>query len=248
MLRSLDADVDLEIQTRSVEYSLVCGSATNNAINNNYTTNNASGSIPETVFAAMPKLVMDGGQLDLDAETEKEKEKEGELDGGLDLTALLSLDEDHLDHADAVPVAAAKKYGSQTPAFEDAYLRLFVEDVTVAADDNNNNNNNIIGPSVRFTARYEAVSSGPLRAFRVQAAVPKQMKLRLDPPTGTVLSASEGLFVTQRMSIESVASDESKNMSNGEYLAMKVRLNFEVGGEKVIQVAEIRVPLRKWLQ
>lgn len=76
MMKSLDADVNVEIQTRSVEYGKVCG------------TNDSS--ISETVFAAVPKLEGMGGgdELDLDLDDD-----EGARDS-LDLTALLSLDDE----------------------------------------------------------------------------------------------------------------------------------------------------------
>ena len=110
--------------------------------------------------------------------------------------------------------------------YEDAFLRLYVEDVQKSN-----------ASTVGFTARYEAASSKSLSSFRVQAAVPKQMKLKLDPPSGT--SLGPGVAVTQRMTIQAVEG----GATIGETVVMKVRLNFESDGGKVVNVAEIRVDL-----
>ena len=197
MMKSLDADVNVEIQTRSVEYGKVCG------------TND--GSTPETVFAAVPKLEGMGGgdELDLDMEDD-----DGARDS-LDLTALLSLDEEVIS-------PEGRQGGPPSPVYEDAFLRLYVENIQRSAD----------RQEVKFTARYEAARGKRLAAFRVQAAVPKQMKLRLDPPSGAALDSS--ICVTQKMSIEG---------ASGDAIVMKVRLNFEDGGDQVTNIAEVRVAL-----
>ena len=110
--------------------------------------------------------------------------------------------------------------GPPTPVYEDAFLRLYVENVQRSAD----------GQEVKFTARYEGARGKTLTAFRVQAAVPKQMKLRLDPPSGATLDSS--VCVTQRMSIVG---------ASGNAIVMKVRLNFEDGGDQITNIAEVIV-------
>ena len=114
-----------------------------------------------------------------------------------------------------------------SPIYSDAYLRLYVEDVRRSSN----------RQEVKFTARYEGVPGETLNAFRVQAAVPKQLKLRLDPPSGTTLDNSN--CVTQKMSIEGATGD-----AIGDAIVMKVRLNFDIGGERIVNVAEVRVNVR----
>ena len=189
------------------------------------------------VFASVPKLegrAVDGDELDLDAVDEDDNEKDG-----LDLTALLSLGGDDSDGDDAgvqvgvggtsaaaaamSPATTTTTTAANTVYYEDAFLRLYVEDLQKS--------NVMVG----FTARYEAAPSRSLSSFRVQAAVPKQMKLKLDPQSGTSLGA--GVGVTQRMTIQ--AADGAAAI--GDRIVMKVRLNFESDGEKVVNVAEIRM-------
>lgn len=191
------------------------------------------------VFASVPKLegrAVDGDELDLDAVDEDDNEKDG-----LDLTALLSLGGDDSDGDDAgvqvgvggtsatsaaaamSPATTTTTTAANTVYYEDAFLRLYVEDLQKS--------NVMVG----FTARYEAAPSRSLSSFRVQAAVPKQMKLKLDPQSGTSLGA--GVGVTQRMTIQ--AADGAAAI--GDSIVMKVRLNFESDGEKVVNVAEIRM-------
>ena len=90
MMKSLDADVNVEIQTRSVEYGKVCGA--NDSITS------------ATVFAAVPKLEGMGGgdELDLDLDDD-----DGARDS-LDLTALLSLDDE------AISVERQERGGSKS--------------------------------------------------------------------------------------------------------------------------------------
>ena len=190
------------------------------------------------VFASVPKLegrAVDGDELDLDAVDEDDDEKDG-----LDLTALLSLGGDDGDGDDAgvqvgvggtfatsatsaMSPATTTTIAATTVYYEDAFLRLYVEDLQKS--------NVMVG----FTARYEAAPSRSLSSFRVQAAVPKQMKLKLDPQSGTSLGA--GVGVTQRMTIQ--AADGASAI--GDSIVMKVRLNFESDGDKVVNVAEIRM-------
>lgn len=56
------------------------------------------------------------------------------------------------------------------------------------------------------------------------------MKLRLDPPSGATLDSS--VCVTQRMSIVG---------ASGNAIVMKVRLNFEDGGDQITNIAEVIV-------
>ena len=190
------------------------------------------------VFASVPKLegrAVDGDELDLDAVDEDDDEKDG-----LDLTALLSLGGDDGDGDDAgvqvgvggtfatsatsaMSPATTTTIAATTVYYEDAFLRLYVEDLQKS--------NVMVG----YTARYEAAPSRSLSSFRVQAAVPKQMKLKLDPQSGTSLGAGGG--VTQRMTIQ--AADGAS--ASGDSIVMKVRLNFESDGDKVVNVAEIRM-------
>ena len=190
------------------------------------------------VFASVPKLegrAVDGDELDLAAVDEDDDEKDG-----LDLTALLSLGGDDGDGDDAgvqvgvggtfatsatsaMSPATTTTIAATTVYYEDAFLRLYVEDLQKS--------NVMVG----FTARYEAAPSRSLSSFRVQAAVPKQMKLKLDPQSGTSLGA--GVGVTQRMTIQ--AADGASAI--GDSIVMKVRLNFESDGDKVVNVAEIRM-------
>lgn len=197
MMKCLDADVNVEIQTRSVEYGKVCGA------------NDSSTS--ETVFAAVPKLEGMGGGADLDLDLEDD----GGARDSLDLTALLSLDEEAISSEGR---QGGEGGGPPAPVYEDAFVRLYVEDIQ-----------RDVG-SFKFTVRYEAALGKRLAAFRVQAAVPKQMKLRLDPPSGNALGGS--VCVTQKMAIEG---------ASGDAIVMKVRLNFEDGGEQVTNIAEVRV-------
>jgi len=205
MMKCLDADVNVEIQTRSVEYGKVCGA------------NDSSTS--ETVFAAVPKLEGMGGGADLDLDLEDD----GGARDSLDLTALLSLDEEAISSegrqgGEGGGGGGGGEGGPPAPVYEDAFVRLYVEDIQ-----------RDVG-SFKFTVRYEAALGKRLAAFRVQAAVPKQMKLRLDPPSGNALGGS--VCVTQKMAIEG---------ASGDAIVMKVRLNFEDGGEQVTNIAEVRV-------
>ena len=223
MMRSLDADVDVEIQTRSVEYGKACSNASN---------------VAEMVFGAVPKLEGMGGGDELDLDLDEEDSARDSLD----LTALLSLDEEATDAGRCPPhPSTATSHCDQTlegahaaqivedrfrrtaPIYADAFLRLYVEDIERYSTQQ----------GVKFTARYERAPGKTLRAFRVQAAVPKQLKLRLDPPSGTTLDGTAS--VTQRMSIEGTIGDA---------IVMKVRLNFEDNGERIVNVAEVRVVVR----
>lgn len=112
--------------------------------------------------------------------------------------------------------------GAPAPIYEDAFLRLYVEDIKRSTD----------RQEVKFTARYEGSPGRTLAAFRVQAAVPKHMKLRLDPPSGATLDGS--ISVTQRISIEGPFGDA---------IVMKVRLNFEECGNQITNIAEVKVAL-----
>jgi hypothetical protein len=248
MLAASDADADIEIQTRSVEYGGVLEATADSP--------NGGETIAEALFAAVPK--MEGAEGDGEDELDALERDMGAGGAGgdgresdaLDLAALLSLDDvEEVNNTTATTTTTKNKEEEErdafrilqldearaahdsardsSPLYSNDHLAVYVEGVTKEG--------RVEGSMgrVHFVARYASGAKGrQVDALRVQAAVPKHMKLRLEPPSGG--RVAHGADVTQRMSVEGAI---------GDVIVMKIRFSFEADGAAQVHVAEIRIPV-----
>ena len=79
-------------------------------------------------------------------------------------------------------------------------------------------------------ASYANSGSLPLEGFTLQAAVPKQMQLRLDPASATSLPPHSSGAVTQRLHVQ--------NSVPGKALVMRLRISYQLDGRQVQEQGE----------
>ena len=134
----------------------------------------------------------------------------------LDLTKLLGIDDD-------APAAKPREF----EGFNNGVVRIEISILDQTQE------------KMEFIAKYYNLGGSTLEEFRVQAAVPKQMKLRLETASSSQLMRGQPP-VTQKMTITHTGnpSESSKNV------VMKIRMMYKAEGkqEKDVIVGEIRFP------
>ena len=81
-------------------------------------------------------------------------------------------------------------------------------------------------------ASYSNSGSQPLEGFTLQAAVPKQMTLRLEPASGSSVPAHSSGSVTQRLHVHN-------SLAGQKPLVMRLRISYQLGGQPVLEQAEV---------
>ncbi|KAL4431277.1 hypothetical protein ABPG75_006533 [Micractinium tetrahymenae] len=74
--------------------------------------------------------------------------------------------------------------------------------------------------------------AAPLEAFTLQAAVPKQMQLKLDPASAAVVPPGSTGAVTQRLHVHNT-------MHGQKALVMRLRISYSLGGQSVLEQGEV---------
>lgn len=131
-------------------------------------------------------------------------------DSSVDLTKLLGIEE---------PTQAST---STFEAYRDETIKIDVELFDSNGDDD----------TIHFTTKYYNQTDATMEEFRVQAAVPKHMKLRLETASAGLISPHSSP-VTQKMCITTHGSDK---------VLMKIRLMYVSNGQKIVKVAEVAFP------
>ena len=79
-------------------------------------------------------------------------------------------------------------------------------------------------------ATYSNSGGAPLESFTLQAAVPKAMQLRLEPASATSVPPHSAGGVSQRLHVTN---------SLHKALVMRLRINYSLGGQQVLEQAEV---------
>lgn len=132
-------------------------------------------------------------------------------ESSVDLTKLLGIDE------------ATQASTSIFEAYRDETIKIDVQFFDSNCDDNS---------TIHFSAKYYNQTDATMEEFRVQAAVPKHMKLRLEAASAGKI-APHSSPVTQKMWIVTHGSDK---------VVMKIRLMYVSKGQKVVKVVEVAFP------
>lgn len=162
----------------------------------------------DTVFSSIPALE---GVDPAISEEEDEQDLISQQDT-LDLSQLLGIDDVQV------------KNEVVFEAYQDAVLK--VEILVQKRKDND----------IEFTAKYFNIGYVPLDEFRVQAAVPKYMKLKLEAASLSHLPPGSKDPATQKMSITTLDPKKSKQV------LMKIRLMYTIEGEPKVVVADVKFP------
>lgn len=124
--------------------------------------------------------------------------------------------------AAAAPVAAPAPAGQTITAFQSGPLtvsfRLEKQPGSPADTD--------------ILASYSNSGSQPLEGFTLQAPVPKQMTLRLEPASGSSVPAHSSGSVTQRLHVHN-------SLAGQKPLVMRLRISYQLGGQPVLEQAEV---------
>lgn len=162
----------------------------------------------DVVFSSIP--ILEGVDPAMSVE-ESDPDLTSEQDT-FDLSQLLGIND----------VEPTKEIGFE--AYRDEILRVEIV-IQNRTDDN-----------IDFIAKYYNIGDVALHEFRVQAAVPKYMKLKLEAAsTSEILPGSEEP-VTQKMYITTIDAKKSKQV------LMKIRLMYAIGGDSKVVIAEIKFP------
>lgn len=86
--------------------------------------------------------------------------------------------------------------------------------------------------STDILASYSNSGGEALEAFTPQAAVPKQMQLRLDPASAAALPPHSAGSVTQRLHVHNALHGQKP-------LVMRLRISYTLGGAQVLEQGEV---------
>ena len=86
--------------------------------------------------------------------------------------------------------------------------------------------------STDILASYSNSGGEALEAFTLQAAVPKQMQLRLDPASAAALPPHSAGSVTQRLHVHNALHGQKP-------LVMRLRISYTLGGAQVLEQGEV---------
>lgn len=86
--------------------------------------------------------------------------------------------------------------------------------------------------ATEILASYSNTGDAPLEAFTLQAAVPKQMQLKLDPASAPALPPHSSGAVTQRLHVHN-------SLHGQKPLVMRLRISYHLGGQAVLEQGEV---------
>lgn len=81
-------------------------------------------------------------------------------------------------------------------------------------------------------ASFSNSGAAPLEGFTLQAAVPKQMQLKLDPASSAVVPPGSSGAVTQRLHVHNTLHGQKA-------LVMRLRISYSQGGQSVLEQGEV---------
>ena len=84
----------------------------------------------------------------------------------------------------------------------------------------------------KIIAKFTNSSSTPMTGLTFQTAVPKYLKLEMQPPSSTTIPIGTAATVTQESGI-------ANSMHGEKNIMLKIKLAYEAGGKKVEEMAQI---------